>query len=302
MVRPWTGTFWMGNSLSVDNYTDWFGLVRSGRIEVHHAEVLEVGERTVRFSDGGEVEADTIVCCTGWKCAPTIEFKPDWVVSELGLPRSGVGKEDLAATVEVRRDLVRCYPVLARPPLRRQPLGAVVNSVLPTAALVEARSVETPYRLYRFLVLPSRRFLHKRKFAVIGAHRAIHAMVVAQCQALWITAYFQNKLTALRSLDSNTAQSQTLWHTEYERLRRPRQSGGSGARFLDLVDGIPYVDMLLEDLGMQAMRKKTLWANVFERHTPKDYRDLTQEWLRRGTLSDVLADEKRRHEIHRHAL
>ncbi|KAK4153328.1 hypothetical protein C8A00DRAFT_43752 [Chaetomidium leptoderma] len=233
MLRPWTGVFWMGNSLSVHNYDgDWFGMVRGGRVEVHHAEV---------------VGADTVVCCTGWECAPTMEFRPDGVGSLKG--------GDRALIEYVREGLVR-----------RQPGGEV--------------DVQTPYRLYRFLVPPSPRFLEKRNLAFIGAHRSVHAVVVAQCQALWITAFFQDRLPSLRSLDPETARYETFWHTEYERLRRPRQSGGSGARFPDLVfDSIPYVDMLLEDLGMRTLRKKTLWGNVFEPHTPRDYRGLTQEWI-----------------------
>ena len=40
MLRPWTSMFWMGNSLSNHNYeTNWFDLVKEGRIVVHHADV-----------------------------------------------------------------------------------------------------------------------------------------------------------------------------------------------------------------------------------------------------------------------
>ncbi|KAJ2986312.1 hypothetical protein NUW58_g5089 [Xylaria curta] len=94
ILRPWTSSFWMGNSLSIHNYeTDWFELVRKGRVVVHHADVLSLGETTVQLSDGSSLEADAVVCCTGWKCTPPISFKPDGISEEIGLPREAAFRQ-----------------------------------------------------------------------------------------------------------------------------------------------------------------------------------------------------------------
>src|SRR5690606_36386158 len=57
-LRPWTSTFWMGNSLSVHNYeTSWFDLAKEGKITTHVAEVTSLSEKAVHLSDGTVVEA-----------------------------------------------------------------------------------------------------------------------------------------------------------------------------------------------------------------------------------------------------
>ncbi|KAI1122849.1 FAD/NAD(P)-binding domain-containing protein [Nemania abortiva] len=314
MLRPWTSTFWMGNSLSIHNYeTDWLELVRKGRIVVHHADVTLLEETTVRLSDGSSLKADAVACCTGWKCMPPIIFKPEGIAEEIGLPREvtshqqSTGKasqdgfnqfEDKTASDEpvaqgqrdrdirsrVHSQIIMRFTQLGFSPKRILPrdcksqrdwsLGLKPHSSTPLAL----DPGETPYQLYRFLVPPSPRFLRLRNIAFIGMHRSIHAVIVAQAQALWITAFFDRRL--LVELEPGVVYHETIWHAEYERLRRPRESGGSGASFPDLVfDSIPYTDLLLEDLGLRTMRKRNLWANIVQPHLPADYKGLLEEWL-----------------------
>ncbi|GAW22320.1 hypothetical protein ANO14919_118560 [Xylariales sp. No.14919] len=80
-------------------------------------------------------------------------------------------------------------------------------------------------------------------------HRSVSAVMVAQAQALWIMAFFGGRLPM--DLEPEIVYRETVWHTRYERMRRPRESGGSGGSFPDLVfDSITYTDLLLEDLGL----------------------------------------------------
>ncbi len=102
-LRPWTSTYWMGNSLSIHNYeTDWFQLARRGNIQVHIADVDSLNERTALLSDGTQIDADMVICCTGWRAEPSIKFLPEGLASQLGLPSSNrtfpdpETKEDLA--------------------------------------------------------------------------------------------------------------------------------------------------------------------------------------------------------------
>jgi len=313
MLRPWTSTFWMGNSLSVHNYdTDWFELVRKGRIIVHHAEVTSLDKTAVHLSDGNDLQADALVCCTGWKCVPPIKFEPEGISEEMGLPRRmktnhqnhDAGSMHVSRTRDqpVGNDMSSCSrgdwnirswihgQITARCTL----LGSLPRRTLPTsdetgkwsspethAGTDQPLSIdfrETPYQLYRFLVPTSPRFLALRNVAFVGMHRSVHAVVVAQAQALWISAFFQNRIPFFL-LDPETARYEALWHAEYGRLRRPRESGGSGASFPDLVfDSIPYTDLLLEDLGLKTLRKRGLWANITEPHLPADYKGLLEEW------------------------
>lgn len=307
MLRPWTSTFWMGNSLSVHNYeTDWFELVRKGRIVVHHAELTSLGETTVCLSNGSNLRADAVVFCTGWECLPSIKFKPDGISEEMGLPReaisrlqdrftaSGKGLDEYGYRTisshrkarDQREQEARSWAG-AQIRARCAQLGFSPRRTLPRNGKMQAGwdlalkphsniplaldSREAPYRLYRFLVPASRSFDRLRNIAFIGMHRSVHAVIVAQAQALWIKAYFERRLAVDPA--PAAAYREAMWHAEYGRLRRPRESGGSGASFPDLVfDSIPYADLLLEDLGLRTMRKRSLWADILHPHSPADYK------------------------------
>ncbi|TGJ85599.1 hypothetical protein E0Z10_g3178 [Xylaria hypoxylon] len=308
MLRPWTSTFWMGNSLSIHNYeTDWFDLVREGRIVVHHADVTSLGETTAELSDGSKLNADAVVCCTGWKCTPPILFKPEGISEEIGLPREVLSQTSQNGFYapqnekindnqyhQYQRDQNLRSWAHAQIRARCTQLGFSPRRILPgddetrtkwgftlklhSNTLPPVEFKETPYQLHRFLVPSSPRFIGLRNIAFIGMHRSVHAVIVAQAQALWITAFIERRLSI--DLEPETVYRETIWHAEYERMRRPRESGGSGGSFPDLVfDSIPYTDLLLDDLGLQTMRKPTVWANIFQPYLPSDYRELLEEWL-----------------------
>ncbi|KAF4634151.1 hypothetical protein G7Y89_g3967 [Cudoniella acicularis] len=300
MLQPWTSTFWMGNSLSIHNYeSDWFELVKSGMIVVHHADVLSLSENTVKLSNGETLVTDTIVACTGWKSIPSIKFQPPEIASLIGLPgneggfsqnhqQGGTSQDfenikhldtgDAILSTKTRNKVLQSYSELASKPVRirhsngKEELDA--GNFIGEADEMQEHAV--PYRLYRFVIPPSKELLDLRNLAFIGAHLSIHAVMLAQAQALWITAFFQDKLPVL---NPDSVLHETYFHSEYERIRRPKEAGGSGERFPDLVfDSLPYVDLLLDDLGMRTKRKESWWKEVFQPYTLGDYRGLVQEW------------------------
>ncbi|KAI0402593.1 FAD/NAD(P)-binding domain-containing protein [Xylaria palmicola] len=309
MLRPWTSTFWMGNSLSTHNYdTDWFELARNGRILVHHADIASLRGTTIQLSDGSKLKADAVVCCTGWKCTPTMKFSPKDISDEIGLPleieshRADLDKaskegsyqpphviisekRDQKLRAQARGEIKGLCAQLGFSPRRtvawvekvETGWGVALGSHSSKAPLAPDNG-ERPYRLYRFLVPAAPRFLELRNIAFIGMHRSVHAVIVAQAQALWIRAFFEGHVPV--DAEPAAIYYEAMWHAEYERLRRPRESGGSGASFPDLVfDSIPYTDLLLEDLGLRTMRKRSLWADIFQPHLPVDYRGLVEEWI-----------------------
>ncbi|KAI0971731.1 FAD/NAD(P)-binding domain-containing protein [Xylaria arbuscula] len=304
MLRPWTSTFWMGNSLGIHNYeTDWFDFIRNGQVVVHHADIESLGGMTAQLSDGSSLKADAVVCCTGWKSKPPIQFKPEGISEEIGLPRMAIlsqqghtmTPQDKPQGEMSRNEQEKGIRTWAHAQIRarcsslgfsprrtvsadseghtRQGLSLKHHSNTPLPLDFE----ETPYQLYRFLAPASPRFLVQRNIGFIGMHRSVHAIIVAEAQALWLTAFFESRLE--HTLGPEAVYRETILHAEYERLRRPRESGGSGASFPDLVfDSIPYTDLLLEDLGLRTLRKRTLWANILQPHLPADYRGLLLEW------------------------
>ena len=118
--------------------------------------------------------------------------------------------------------------------------------------------------------------------------------MLAQVAALWITAYFSGTLPqqqlfpkAISETATKEAAEQILWetalHTQFAALRYP---GGFGARFPDLTfEAVPYIDMLMGDLGLEKKRKRggwwlgRVWRECWECCGTGDYRGLVGEWV-----------------------
>ncbi|KAK5047538.1 hypothetical protein LTR84_006635 [Exophiala bonariae] len=285
-LKPWSTTFWMGNSLGIHNYQqNWFDLVRKGRIHIHVADVTSLSGKGVHLSNGAVVNADTFVCCTGWEVLPPIKFIPETLTDELGLPSSAIQPS------EVQVQHARAQILEAAPSLRAGPRKVLPKSAAAPIRVHEhkngAESTRSNYQLYRFLVPSSAKFFKHRNIAFIGSHLALNAITVAQAQALWITAFFNDKVESLRhsNIDHADVEYETILHTEYARLRHPGAGSGAGERCPDLVfDGLLYTDSLLRDLGLEAHRKKSWWKELVQRYLPGDYRGLVAEWKRKNII------------------
>ncbi|KAJ9637881.1 hypothetical protein H2199_007376 [Coniosporium tulheliwenetii] len=76
-LKPWYPAFWIGSGLSILNYpTDFFDYVRSGKIRVHIADITSLSDGTVHLSNGESLKTDALICSTGWKHRPPIDFLP----------------------------------------------------------------------------------------------------------------------------------------------------------------------------------------------------------------------------------
>lgn len=293
-LKPWASTFWMGNSLSIHNYeTSWFDLARNGQITTHAAEVSSLSGNTVHLSDGTVIEADAVVCCTGWETTPSVKFFPESLADGLGFPStSNTGDRVLEA--KVRAEILRSTPVLRGKPVRKLPrtlrpeTQLNISSELPTTAPEKAfASSSSPYRLYRFVLPCDADIIRMKNLAVIGAHITLQTALVSQVQALWITAFFDGKIpdlavTSNSQLGFEAIKRETYLHTEYQRIRRPKETGGTGDRCPDLVfDSIPYADVLLADLGLPCHRKSSWYREITEPYGVRDFEGLAKEWLQK---------------------
>ena len=135
-------------------------------------------------------------------------------------------------------------------------------------------SPNRPFQLYRFITPPAA--LATRNLAFAGMTTTISTSIVAQAQALWICAFFDAKLDRLPSRE--TAQWEAVLHSRFGKWRYPC---GYGARLPDFVfDAVPYVDMLLRDVGVKTHRKKSKIAEIWEPYGAADYKGLVNEWKR----------------------
>lgn len=255
-MRPWHHAFYIGNALSIFNYpTNVLDLIREGRIRTHVADVDYLSSKTVHLKSGKSLEADAIFCATGWKHSPSIK----WIgvePAELGLPYRSVDPEPLAAKANAE--------IFAQfPRLRKQP--NVVNR--------DPKGLNHPHRLYRFMVPPN--FVEDRSIAFAGHMQCLNTTSVAHIQALWISAYFDGKLDRLPDSEDEV-RWQTMLHTQWAKFRYPTSHGSQYPDFV--FDGVPYMDLLLGDLGVEKYRKSGSVAEITSPYLPESYRNVGEEW------------------------
>ena len=285
-LKPWSDPFW---NVSILNFnSDFFGLVRRGRIKVNIADLTHLTAKKVHLSDGNAILADTLVCCTGWIQRPSIQFLPTGIESAIGLPHHSVEPNFLAEKAD--REILSRFPSLRNQP-QTNPNYEALKSPSNTSRVDAAQSEKSPnqpYRLYRFLVPRPSALLPSPSIAFPGTHISAATIPLAQAQALWLTAYFSNKIPHLRSggVASGAAvlQSSIAWdtvlHSQFGRWRHPSAGDGFGSRFPDMAfESLPYVDLLLRDLGLKRWRKPTRWREWFEPYGLEDYKGLVSEWM-----------------------
>ena len=264
-LKPWSGVFWAGTSLSILNYNaNIFDFVRSGRVRVHHGDIVSLTAQQVHLSNGETIDsADALHCSTGWKQEPAIKFDPPNLAAEMGLP---VKPQKLSS----KSDAARAAVLSKFPMLRRQP------NITPRRSTLEENSADSnvSYKLYRYTVPPSH--WEKRSICFMGAFLALGVPVSSQCQSIWISAYLHGELPRQEDLTDEKIEWETELQTWYHRLRTP---AGCGTKHGDFTfDTVPFFDFLLGDLGLRTRRKSSWWKELTEPYRPTDYKGLIGEW------------------------
>lgn len=282
-LKPWVGPFWIASSLSILNYpTNFFDLVKDGTIKVHIADLERLSDHTVHLSSGEALPSSALICSTGWRCTPNLKFLPEGIDRELGFPWS-VDPLNENMVKEADEEILRRFPRL-----RDQPKPN--PNYTPLDEQSEA-AVPHPFRLAKFMVPLS--LVKERSLAFMGITMTINTTLIAQTQALWISAYFKGNLTpatrescplAVRAgsdlKTEDTSEIDLAWETAlFTEFGKYRYPGGFGRRNPDFVfDAIPYVDLMLGELGLSPQRKHGLLARCFQPYGVEDYRGLVEEW------------------------
>ena len=292
-LKPWIPAFWIAAALSILNYpTNIYEYVRNGTIRVHVADVTHLSRKTVHLSNGEALPSDALILSTGWKHRTSIKFLPEGIEKDLGLPHSSRLSHDNSLVRKADQQILDRFPRLKFQPIQNE-------LYKPYEGEGSKETLDQPYRLYRFMIPPA--YINDRSIAFLGMIQSIHTSSVAQAQALWLTAYFSNRLRSDQpqqitansdkylpsghvkspsapSFDENAIRWETMLHTQFGKWRYP---AGYGKNYPDMAfDGIPYVDMLLRDLGLRWQRKASRWEELFSPYKPEDYVGLVEEWRR----------------------
>ncbi|KAL4960461.1 uncharacterized protein BDV14DRAFT_141712 [Aspergillus stella-maris] len=285
-LKPWASPFWVATSLGILNYpTDFFDLVRDGKVRVHIADIERLADGGyIYLSNNERIATDALICCTGWEETPGIQFLPEDVSNRLGFP----GSPDILTEqlLEVNQLIPGQFPKLkAQPPLKKK--REVVTA-----------GERHPIRLARFMVPPA--MLADRSIVFVGYAQTFNTTLLAEIQALWAAAYLNNELAHASPFSATKGATsskegfpgydhilrETALHTEFGKWRCPRTNGRHVYPNF-VFDVLPYIDMLLGDLGVSPRRKSSTWAHWMEPHGVRDYQGLVEEWKvatgRRGT-------------------
>ncbi|KAK7562383.1 hypothetical protein IWX91DRAFT_271063 [Phyllosticta citricarpa] len=293
-LRPWVDLKWIATARGILNYdSDVYEFIRKGMVNIHVADVDELGDREIRLSNGTVLEnVDAMVCCTGWQHGPTMKFTRNGedISAELGLPHKLNTKESefyqpmvAEADAQIKSKLpalVSQPPAAAPPHLANQQARDPID---PTTG-----TLDDAYLLHRFMA-PPQRVTRNRTLAFSGATRTPITSLLAQIQALWITAFFehQDRTPAPAPMDPITASTtfETILHARFGRWRYPY---GFGAVMADLFfDCLPLLDLLLRDLDLSPARKGGGWLKeATASHGVHDYAGIVDEWMAAQAAKD----------------
>lgn len=291
-LRSRNGIFWGQSSAKVLNYdTDFMAMVRDGKIKVHVADIEHLSADTVHLADEDELRTDALICATGSKFSAHVKFLPEGIDPWLGIPHYSPEAESDAVAAKVDKMLLEEYPMVAN-----RPCPNPAYTPLPSSSSMGDIAINRPnqpFSLYRFLTPPSARMLAYRNIAFPSAHHATLKPILAQLQALWITAFFAAALTL--PSDGDVAWNTMLW-PRFMAMRWPWEAGGAGEKYPELTtEWLPYAEVLLEDLGMKTLKERTgrsWWRDLFVSYKQGDFRGLVEEWLAlQGKGEDEMRDD-----------
>ncbi len=257
-LKPWHPIFWTGSGLSILNYDiNFFDMIRDGKIRVHIANIDHLAPGQVVLENGDILTADAMICSTGWRKESSITFS-GLDKAGLGLPIDATEQANLA--LEYDSQVLHQFPILKAQPM----------------LLSKPKTPAEPLRYYRFMIPPI--MLPARNFAFAGMISSVSTSICASTQGLWITAFFDGRLER-EALSQEEITREIMLHTQWGKWRYPC---GYGASFPDFVfEGVPYVDMLLRDVGVENRRKGSFVREVFEAYTPEDYDGVLEEYERK---------------------
>jgi hypothetical protein len=244
---------------------------------------------------------------------PPLKFLPDGIEAELGLPHLPSlepSPTDLASQRAVfdkaDAEIVTRFPRLKDPghfnpryvPLAEQK-GVIVESKLTPTSPVSS------FLLYHFMVPAQEKFLRSKDIAFAGFSMNFSNAMTAHLEGLWISAYFDGTLLRDPSLavngktppgDSKVAwtlerlQYEAVLHNRFGKFRYPHDYGAKHPDFV--FEAVPFMDMLLADLGLKIHRKGSWFKEMTDPYGPEDYRDVNDEWEKKFGAKAVPASSE----------
>lgn len=291
-LKPWTNAMMTGPSFSIFNYkSDFFEAIKTDQVTIHVGEIDHLSPGAVHLADGTKLECDGLLSHTGWKHVPLLKFLPEGIEKELGIPHLPLQNDDgvnLASDEQLLQkadeEILKTFPILKDVPSWNPNYVPLHEQKGIKTDEVDAPSKpQTPYMLYHFLVPPAERFLKTRDIAFTGCVSNFSNPITSYLSGLWISAYFNGKLANNPGAAVGDKEAlakikyETILYNRFGKWRYPTDWGSSKVPAF-IFDAVPYLDMLLNDLGLQTHRKGGWWSEMWSPYGPRDYKTVNEEW------------------------
>lgn len=241
------------------HHEDFWPLVAEN-VCVYRASVKKLGEKEIYLDDdnASHFPCDAVLCGTGYQRGLDI-FSTELLI-RLGLPHpKDLEPRETAAkweklVFEADERVLRKFVILRNPPHHPHKLES-----------------KTPYRLYRGMAPIS-----DDSIVFINHINIANKLFGAEAQAMWAVAWFDGNINVpeVQEREADIA-TWIAW------CRRRYLSNGQLANTI-VLDGVPYVDTLLKDMGVTAHLNKGWLYRFFAPFRPVDLRRAWGEYLGRN--------------------
>ncbi|PQE12547.1 hypothetical protein CJF30_00002425 [Rutstroemia sp. NJR-2017a BBW] len=250
-----TSAFWCTGPLGLAQHDDFWDTIAK-HVTVHRKDITSMTSQGIILDDGIEVPTDALLCGTGWKSS--YPFLSSTLSKSLGLPQQ-YQKEDETwkALLKTADQLVLTkFPQLAHPPPNLRPTTPTTTS-----------------KLYKGIAP-----LSDQSIVFLGHIDISNSFRAAEAQAIWSTAYFDNKVT-MPPLEQ--AQKDVAYMNAFSKRRYPTHGQKGDCFFFELVW---YTDALMDEVGLRSHRRKGWWGDWVEPCLAEDFKDVVGEYRRKFGL------------------
>ncbi|KAF2397197.1 hypothetical protein EJ06DRAFT_584674 [Trichodelitschia bisporula] len=232
-------------------------LVKAGTIRVFDTYAVGLSQGTIHLAAHAGAVPISAVCYAGTTGGLNIPFSPSPTSRTLGIPfRGPAPRTEMHSTLDTT--LKSRFPsLIATCPAPPPPTHESTKS----------------WSLFRFVVPAGT----SPSVAFVGMVGVARESVVAEAQALWVTAWFDNtEFVGMR--EHQRREEAALW-ARFGVWRYPGSGAGREQRVPEFyANTLAYVERLLGDVGVRT-RRKGGFAEVTEAYGPKDYKGVLEEFL-----------------------
>ncbi|KAL6922897.1 hypothetical protein FSST1_000171 [Fusarium sambucinum] len=307
-LKPTSSAMHTGTAFGIFNYaTDFYEPIRDGTVQIHEKDLSHLSEGKVHLDDedGTILESDAFVAVTGWKSFSPLKFLPEGIDRKIGLPHvldtsdeDCLPDEDIAAQSALieraDQEIQQRFPSL-KTAMKFNPNYKRLTETKAFSMNASDMSPRTPLMLYHFMVPGTAEFLRTKDLAFTGYSTNFSNGTCAHIQGLWISAFFDGTLArdpssavasesdskggGGKAMSLSEVHWQTILHNRFGKWRYPKDTGSKSPDFI--FEAVPFMDMMMADLGLVVHRKKGWFKEMTEPYGPEDYETINEEFATR---------------------